>query len=107
MLHDLDNPLDVLVRKRRLLGEALVGRAADDDPCDSNCRRSSPPPILFRAAVRERARPAPWHVVPNDRSSEPGSPASTKLDVPMLPGMSTGSPTEAYAAGPARHQGDH
>jgi hypothetical protein len=31
-LDDLDDALDVLVRERSLLGEALVGRTADDDP---------------------------------------------------------------------------
>src|SRR5207247_8486231 len=31
-LDDLDHLIDVLVGKRRLLGEAAVGRAADDDP---------------------------------------------------------------------------
>src|SRR5204863_2000176 len=63
-------------------------------PFASSWRRSSAPPIRFRAPVRLMSRPAPWHVVPKERSSEPGCPARTKLDVPMLPGMKTGWPTE-------------
>ena len=68
-------------------------------PRSSSWRRSSAPPICFRAPVRLISRPAPWHVVPKARSIEPGSPARTKLDVPMLPGMKTGWPTSRYRAG--------
>ena len=46
-------------------------------PCASSRRRSSAPSISLFAAVRDKRLPAPWHVVPNDRSIDPGSPAST------------------------------
>ena len=35
--------------------------------------------------------PAPWQVDPKERSSASGLPRSTKLAVPMLPGVNTGS----------------
>lgn len=46
-------------------------------PRPSSSLRSSLPPIRLRAAVRDSIRPAPWHVVPNERDMEPSLPAST------------------------------
>src|SRR5213083_2997917 len=53
-------------------------------PSAPSWRRRSAPWICLRAPVRERVRPAPWQVEPKERSSDPGSPASTKLEVPKL-----------------------
>ncbi len=53
----------------------------------------------MRTAVRDMRRPAPWHVVPNERFIAPGRPASTYEAVPMLPGMNTGCPAAAYSDG--------
>ena len=42
------------------------------------------PAASLTAAVRLIIRPAPWQVVPNDRSMLPGWPARTQDAVPML-----------------------
>jgi hypothetical protein len=45
-----------------------------------------------RAFAREEALPAPWHVLPKVSSMPLSVPVSTKLQVPMVPPMSTGCP---------------
>ena len=91
-----DHPLDVLVGERRFLREAAVRGRRRPRCRPARAPGAAPlPATRLRAAVRLRARPAPWQTVPNDRSSAPLRPASTKLLVPMLPGMKTGCPTSA------------
>jgi hypothetical protein len=85
-LDDAHHALDVLV------GELTIPRC-------SSWRRSSPPLIRLRAALRLSCRPAPWQAVPNDHAIAPARPASTNELVPMLPRMKTGWPGTGVAGG--------
>jgi hypothetical protein len=57
----------------------------------SSCSTSSYVSVR-RAFAREEALPAPWHVLPKVSSMPLSVPVSTKLQVPMVPPMSTGCP---------------
>jgi hypothetical protein len=67
-------------------------RRGEHDALVLDARATSAPVFVFLALVRDIARPAPWHVEPNERAAEVSSPTSTYDAVPMLPGITTGWP---------------
>jgi len=59
LLDDRDDPLDVLVSERRLLGQTGLDGQRTTMPCASSWWRSSAPVIWRRAPVRLIRLPAP------------------------------------------------
>ena len=102
-LDDPDDAVDVLVGERRLLGEPRSpmgsGRRCPAPRAGGGAR--GPGPAFARpsgrACGRRRGR---W--CRTSAPSRAGSPARTKLEVPMQPGMKTGWPTARYRPGSRR-----